>query len=170
MKSFIVVAAVFSAVAAHGQDATGDRITVPFSDPSRPKTVKANVINGSITVRGYDGKDVLIEGRSHGSDGRRNIPKKAEGMHRIDTGAFGLTAEEQDNVVRISATPSHNVNLVIQVPYSTSLQLRSQNDGSINVEHVEGEIDADNLNGNVKLINVSGVVIAHSLNGEVQVT
>src|SRR5689334_9284462 len=105
MKSFIAVSAVlsavavFSAVAARGQEAAGDRITVPFSDPSRPKMVKASVINGSITVKGYDGKDVLIEGRSQGSDVRRKIPKKAEGMHRIDTGAFGLTAEEQDNTV-----------------------------------------------------------------------
>jgi DUF4097 and DUF4098 domain-containing protein YvlB len=90
-------------------------------------------------------------------------------LRRIDVGSFGITAEEQDNVVRVSAHPSNGVNLVIQVPYSTSLQLRSQNDGTILVEHVEGEIDADNSNGPVKLMNVSGVVVAHSLNGEVQV-
>ncbi len=33
--------------------------------------------------------------------------------------------------------------------------------------NVEGEIEANNLNGSVTLTNVSGVVVAHSLNGAV---
>ena len=40
-------------------------------------------------------------------------------------------------------------------------------DGSVVVEKVEGEIEANNLNGPVTLTHVSGVVVAHSLNGEV---
>ena len=170
MTKAIIISALLTAGAAFGQDAPGDRVTVPFSDPSRPRMLKANLLNGSITVRGYEGKDVIIETRPRGSDRRRNVPKKAEGMHRIDIGSYGLTAEEQDNVVRVSTSPGRgDVDLVIQVPVSTSLQLRAVNGGSIVVEHVGGEIDVDNVNGPVKLMNVSGVVVAHALNGEVQV-
>ena len=43
------------------------------------------------------------------------------------------------------------------------------NDGSIVVEKVEGEIEANNLNGPVTLTNVSGIVVAHSVNGEVTI-
>ena len=169
MKNAILIS-VLLAVTAWGQDAPADRVTVPFSDASRPRMLKASLLNGSITVKGYEGKDVIIEARSRGSEGRRNVPKKAEGMHRIDAGSYGLTAEEQDNVVRVSTSPGHgDVDLVIQVPVATSLQLRAVNGGSINVERVGGEIDVDNVNGPVKLINVSGVVVAHALNGEVQV-
>src|SRR5271170_1289317 len=39
----------------------GDRITVNLSDPSRPGTVKASLVFGSILVKGYDGKEILVE-------------------------------------------------------------------------------------------------------------
>jgi DUF4097 and DUF4098 domain-containing protein YvlB len=42
--------------------------------------------------------------------------------------------------------------------------------GGISVQQVQGEIDADSLNGAVTLKNVSGSVVAHSLNGAVLVT
>ncbi|MEO8126669.1 MAG: DUF4097 family beta strand repeat-containing protein [Bryobacteraceae bacterium] len=170
MKNAIIISALLTFGAALGQESSGDRVTVPFSDASRPRMLKVSLVNGGITVKGYEGKDVIIEARSRGSERRRNVPKKAEGMHRIDVGSYGLTAEEQDNVVRVSTSPGRgDVDLVIQVPVSTSLQLRAVNGGAINVEHVTGEIDVDNVNGPVKLLNVSGVVVAHALNGEVQV-
>ena len=40
-----------------------DRVSVPFSDPSRPKMLKASVLNGSINVKGYDGKEAIVEAR-----------------------------------------------------------------------------------------------------------
>ncbi len=170
MKSAFYISTLLTVAAAWGQNSPSDRVTVPFSDASRPGLLKASLINGSITVKGYEGKDVIIVARSHGGERRRDLPKKAEGMRRIDAGAYGLTAEEQDNVVRISTSPGRgDVDLVIQVPVATSLQLRAINGGSINVDHVGGEIDVDNVNGPVKLMNVSGVVVAHALNGEVQV-
>src|SRR5664279_2145530 len=136
MKTAIYIGALFAA-AAWGQDPPADRLTVPFSDASRPKMLKADLINGSITVKGYAGNDVIVEARSRGSERRRNVPKKAEGMHRIDVRAYGLMAEEQDNVVRVSVSPGHgDADLVIQVPVATSLQLRAVNGGSINVDHV----------------------------------
>src|SRR6266852_5247161 len=58
---------------------SGDRITVPFSDPSRPHTLKVGLINGGITVKGYDGKDAIIETRSgqSGEHERRHVPRGA---------------------------------------------------------------------------------------------
>ena len=43
------------------------RVAVPFSDPGKPGLVKANLINGGIVVKGYEGKEVIIETkpRSH---------------------------------------------------------------------------------------------------------
>jgi hypothetical protein len=170
MKSVFLISAIFAGALAWGQDPSVDRVTVPFSDPSRPKMLKSNLLTGSITVRGYEGKDVIIEARSRGSESRRSVPKKAEGLRRIDAGALGINVEEQENVVRISTAPAHHsVDLTIQVPTSTSLELRAVNNGTITVERVDGEIDVDNVNGPVKLMDVSGAVVAHALNGEVQV-
>ena len=154
------------------QDAT-ERAAVPLHDPSRPTQVHAQLMTGGITVKGYDGKEVLVEahprrgGEEHGSP-----PPRAEGMRRLELpGNAGLEVEEDNNTVTIR-TSSFNrpVDLVISVPRKSSLQLKCMNDGDIYVEHVDGDIDANNLNGKVTMKNVSGSVLAHSLNGEVFVT
>src|SRR5437773_1778207 len=147
----------------HGQEIPADRVSVPFRDPSHPGVVKVNLMTGGITVKGYDGKEVVVEASLRGSkSSKKDKPdNKAEGLKRIDVATTGLTVEEEDNVVSVSTGPmSHAVDVCIQVPASTSLKLVCMNDGIL-VEKVTGEIEANNLNGPVTLTNVSGVVIAH---------
>jgi DUF4097 and DUF4098 domain-containing protein YvlB len=146
---------------------TADRLTVPFSDPTRAKTVKINLLHGNITVRGYEGNEVIIEGTPQSSE-RRGAPA---GMRRIPMRSTGLEAEEENNTVRISANAlSQYVNMTVQVPRATSLQLKSVNSNLLTVENVEGDIEANCTNGKVALNNVSGSVIAHSLNGGINAT
>ncbi len=47
----------------HAQQTTGDRVNVSFSDPSKPGLVEACVETGSITVKGYSGKDFVVDGK-----------------------------------------------------------------------------------------------------------
>jgi len=161
------------ATATLGQEIPSDRVSVPFRDPSRPGMVKVNLMTGGISVKGYDGKEVVVEARLRGGKSSKEeksekSDKKAEGLKRIEIATTGLTVEEEDNVVNVSTGPmGHTVDLTLQVPLATSLKLGCLNDGDIVVEKVEGEIEANNLNGPVTLTNVSGVVVAHSLNGEV---
>lgn len=172
MKQSVLIFGLLAAAAAWSQD-TGDRITVPFSDPSRPHTVKVHLVNGSITIKGYDGKDAIIETRrTPGEENERRherVPRGAEGMKRITNTAMGLTAEEEDNVLNIGAHPGRDANLSIQVPVNTSLKLGVVNGGDIVVDHISGEIEVNNVNGGVTLTNVSGSVIAHALNKNVVV-
>jgi len=154
------------------QDST-ERATVPLHDPSRPAQIHASLMAGGITVKGYDGKEVLVEAHPrHGGDEHGSMPARADGMRRLELpGNAGLDVEEDNNVVSIK-TSSFNrpVDLIISVPRKSSLQLKCMNDGDIYVERVDGDIDANNLNGKVTLKNVSGSALAHSLNGEVFVT
>ena len=171
MKNTVVVLALLAGGIACAQENPGDRITVPFSDPSRPHTLKVHLINGGITVKGYDGKDAIIEARGASAAERehRRVPRGAEGMKRIDNTALGLTAEEEDNVLTISARPGRESDLMIQVPVNTSLKLGCVNGGDINVDRISGEVEVDNINGGVTLTNVSGSVMAHALNKNVVV-
>lgn len=150
-----------------------ERASVPLHDPSRPAQVHAQLMAGGITVKGYDGKEVLVEAHPrHSGEEHSSQPARADGMRRLELpGNAGLDVEEDSNVVNIK-TSSFNraVDLVISVPRRSSLELKCMNDGDIYVEHVDGDIDASNLNGKVTLKNVSGSVLAHSLNGEVMVT
>ncbi len=163
----IICGAALLAVA-QGQDLPTDRVSVPLRDPARPGTVKINLMTGGIVVKGYDGKEVVVEARVRGAKSSKKESAKSEGLKRIEIATTGLTVEEEENVVTVSTgANSQAVDLTVQVPFATSLKLVCLNDGNIQVEKVEGEIEANNLNGQVTLTHVSGIVVAHSLNGEV---
>jgi DUF4097 and DUF4098 domain-containing protein YvlB len=148
---------------------TPDRVRVPLTDPTRPATVRAHLLNGSITVTGADVKEITIEARLR--DGGRGEGRTEGGMHRIPTSSTGLSVDADNNQVRITTDQiNRTVDLTITVPVRTSLTLKSVNDGSITVTGVDGELDVDNVNGPVTLKNISGSAVAHALNDKVLVT
>ena len=152
-----------AAFAAWGQDA--GRIKIPFSDPSRPKTLKVSLVQGSIVVKGYAGNEVLVDA-SGDNDRRRDRGDAPPGMRRIDAFGGGFQAEESENTVSITANPSRQSDLTIQVPVNTSLKLSTVNGGFVEVDGVNGDMDVNNTNGRITLTHVSGAVIAHALNGK----
>jgi DUF4097 and DUF4098 domain-containing protein YvlB len=146
-----------------------NRVTVPLSDPTRPARVSAHLLNGSITVRGAEVKDIVVEARVR--DGGRSESRAEGGMKRIPVTSTGLSIDADGNQVRISTDSiNRTVDLTITVPTRASLVLKSVNDGSITVTGVDGELDVDNVNGPVTLKSVSGSVVAHALNDRVLVT
>jgi len=168
MKRAAVLVFALTAIAA-----AQDKVTVPLSSPSQPATVKARLISGSITVTAGTGSQVVVEaeargrerGRDRGSD--RNIPP---GMHRIDGGGHGFNVEEDHNVVTVIPDfGGQGMNLTIQVPVNTSVELKTVNGGHIDVTGISGDLDVENVNGAVTLQNVSGAVSAHTVNGSLTV-
>ena len=152
------------------QDTSADKASVPFSNPSKPGLVEASVHNGGITVKGYDGKEVIIEAKMRGKRVSKE-KKEVSGMKLIRVATTGLTIEEDDNRMEIGVESWKNtVDLTIQVPYSTSLDLSGHDNGYIIVENVKGEIEVNHHNGPLTLTNVSGSVVAHTFNGHVKVT
>jgi len=152
------------------QEAGVDRTIVPFSDPSKPGWVKAHTINGGITVKGYEGKDVVIEARLRpGHDEGRS--DRYPGMRRLPNRTTGLSVEEEGNVVVVK-TESWRApaDLVIQVPFNTSLELGCVNDGDIVVDQARGEVEAQNVNGSITLTKIGGSALANTTNGEVVVS
>ena len=158
-----------------------NRVTVPLSDPSRPATVRAHLLTGSITVKAYDGKEIIVEANPRGSDeesrpGHRHVvgskdDASTEGLKRIPVNSTGLSIEAENNQVRISTDSMRRaVDLTITVPVHTSLSLHTVNSGNISVTGVDGELDINNVNGEVTLTNVSGSAVAHALNGHVRAT
>lgn len=166
MRTQILIGIVAAAVC-FAQEPSGDRVTVPFSDPNSPKQLKISLINGSIAVRGYEGKDATIESRG-GRSRRESRDQRLQGLRRIDLPGVGFSVEEQGNVIRISGGHTE-ANLVIQVPVATSINASVVNGGDLVIENISGEIDANNTNGGIKINNVSGTVVAHALNDNVTV-
>ena len=153
---------------AQGQtQAGGDRIPVTLSDPSRPARVKVSLVNGGITVKAYEGKEVVVEARVRNRENARN----EGGPKRLSISSTGLSVEEENNEVNINTDSyMHPIEVTVSVPVHTSLKLRAVNDGDIMVTGVDGDLDVDDINGAVTLNNVSGSVVAHALNGHVYAT
>jgi len=146
---------------------SGDKIAVNLSDPSRPPYVKVSMVNGSINVKAYDGKQVIVEARNRNEDHERE--STSGGLKRLNISTTGLSVEEENNEVRVSTESyARAIDVTIMVPTHASLKLGAVNDGDITVTGVDGEMDVNNVNGSVTLSNVSGSAVAHALNGKVQ--
>jgi len=203
-----------------------DRAVVPLSNPAKPAKVEASVMRGSITVKGYEGKEVIAEARvrekaltqpepfpyayAYAGPGKKKLvvsPKGAdelkaaldytkmaidiqqgvmanlagtqpekkershEGMRLITAAMTGLTVEEDNNTVTVNTESwKYAIDVTIQVPVSSSLELNTTNDGAIVVENVTGDIEITAMNGPLTLRNVSGNVVAHTMNGDIEAT
>jgi DUF4097 and DUF4098 domain-containing protein YvlB len=155
----VLAAAMLAALPARAQD----RVTVNFTDPSKPGLLRVNTVNGSISVKTHAGTDVILEGKSLD---RGRQAQTRDGLRRIDSNNAGLTIEEENNVMTVSSRGSSNSgNIEIQVPAKTNLRITTVNGGAVTVDDVEGEIEVNNTNGNIVLNNVAGSVIAHATNG-----
>ena len=181
-----------AAALAWAQDAKVDRAVVPLTTPGKKALIKATVLMGGITVKGTAGKEVIVEASlreekigdkedhleverpeiaEHEHEGAADKAKNAAGMKLIPSVGTGLEIEEENNVVSIgSESWKRAVDLVIQVPMESDLELGSTNDGDIVVENVSGRVEIDNVNGSITLKGVSGNVVANTVNGEIQAT
>jgi DUF4097 and DUF4098 domain-containing protein YvlB len=182
MKRFFFTLLLLAfATALWSQDASSDRVVVPFSDPGKPGLVKASLINGGIIVKGYEGKEVIVEAKPRGhvigeesenvAAGEDESENKHPGMKRLMASGGSLNVEESKNIMEISV-PSWkaDIDLTVQVPLNTSLELHAVNNGGIKVENVSGDIEVANVNGDITLSRISGPAVAQTVNGNVIAT
>ena len=166
MNSGLIAALVMAAPLLLGQEGS-DRLTLNFSDPSRPGTVKVNATHSGIVVKTHAAKEVFIE--TQGGAKSRSRRAAPEGMKRIVDGGWGITAEESGNVITVNPGMAMHGAMTLIVPAKTNLKLHSMN-GSITVDQVEGEVEVETMSGSVTLNQVAGAVVAHALNGKLQAT
>jgi len=174
MKRFFLIFLLFLlASLTYSQEPPADRLTVAFSDPTRPGVLKASLMNGGMTIKAYDGKEVIIEARirPESSSEHERRGKKTMGMRRLEITSTGLTVEEEENEMRVGAeTMNRTIDLTIQVPKRISLKLSCLNDGDIKVDGVTGEIEVNNQNGAIALTNISGSAVAYAHNDDILVS
>ena len=168
-----LMAALMAAPWLLAQDNLTDKVNVDLTDPTKPCTIRCELVNGSITVMGYEGSTVIIEAATRArklSKGNKQSEKKG-GMFRIPVNSSSLTVEERDNRLEIE-TSSHlrAVDITLQVPRKANLIISTVNSGKIEVTDVEGEIEAENINGRVTLNNIAGSAVASTHNGNLKVS
>jgi len=176
MRNVFLCTVLFTAFAAPIAAQTPDpqRVTVPLSDPGRPGSLQVDIVMGSITVKGTNRKDMLIEARGNpvvGPPRRRRSPDEPPppGLRRL-TQNTPFSVEEDRNEVSVDVeSPTRSIDFVIEVPLRTNLEVETVM-GSVTVEGVEGELEIESVNGEVTLTNVGGSVVAHTVNGKLLAT
>jgi hypothetical protein len=163
------IALTFAAAPLWAQADAKEQLTIPLTDPTKPGSLKVNLINGTIHVTGYTGNQVVIDAVAKGSEGEnKKKDEQAGGMKRIVPPGAGidLTATEENNVVKVTTKfVNKTINLNIKVPQKFTLRVGTINNGDIIIDNVNGELEITNVNGNITLSNVSGSVVANTVNG-----
>lgn len=169
----LAVVALALLLSAAAGPAAAEELNVPLSQPDQPASVAIKALTGTITVEGYDGRDVRIESQASDDDHDDAMDEEdapPPGMHRIPNRSFGLTAEEADNHVDIRVEGMDVQTLHVLVPRNTSVTVKTVNGGDLTVRNVHGEHELSNVNGAIHAEHVSGSVVAHTTNGGVSVS
>ncbi len=164
----LVLMSIIRITPTFAQNEIKEQLVVPLSDPAKPGTLNVGIINGSIKVTGYAGKEVVIDAETTPvANKKEKVDESASGMKRINPrGGLELTAEEKNNKVNVNSN-SHRqpVNLSIKVPQQFSLKVSTINNGDIVIDNVSGELEINNVNGDIVMTNVSGSAVANTVNG-----
>jgi len=154
-----------------GQSQSPEQLTVPLSSPGKAYSLKVHLVTGSINVKGYEGKDIVINVTPRGGDDEGSNAVE-NGMKRISaSGGYEVTAKEADNNVTVNTgNPNKPIDLELKIPQDVKLKIGTVNDGEINVENVTGELEVNNVNDKITLTGISGSVVANTVNGDINVT
>jgi hypothetical protein len=162
----LIATTFLAAMAASSLGAQEQRFSFP--NPGQPRKLVVDSLMGSVTVRGYEGQEVIVETSGGRSPARKRSPEPPPGMHRIGPDGGNLNVTTQDNTIRINGgIVSGPSSITIQVPVQTSVTVKTLSGKELLIENINGEIEANNMNGAVQIMNVSGSVVAHSMNGKV---
>jgi hypothetical protein len=132
------------------------QLVVHLSQPGKVFTLNVNIGRAAINVRGYDGKDVVINVETDEKNGRESMD---------------VTAQEKNNEVTVAAPRRKAVRLNIRVPETSGIfKLSSINGGTIMVSDVTGNLELQNKSGGISALNISGSVIASTLSGRITVS
>lgn len=176
MKTIKITALFILAILLTGRVmAQGEKqLNVPLSDPGKAYKINMHIIEGSIKVVGYDGKDIIIDAEQDSTKGNRNRNNNTNsGMRQINAGNnLDLTAEEDNNVVNISSgSAKRSTTITLKIPQSNvTLNVGTVNNGDITVSNVSGQLEISNVNGPITATGISGSLVATTVNGSVIVT
>jgi hypothetical protein len=148
---------------------TPEQMSIALSNPGKPYTLKVGLLNGSIKVSSYPGKEILVDVINADKNKKETTEDAGNGMKRIFAeGGYEITAKENNNSVSINY--NKHVSLVLKIPQDVKLTLSTVNEGVIEVENVKGELEINNVNGAIRLTNISGSAVATTVNGDVVAT
>jgi hypothetical protein len=137
-----------------------------YSLGSSPR-ISVDNVNGPIRVIGDGGTQVRFTATESNpdrvADVHLDVTQSSDGLELYVDGPFrhrhGWFDDERENRVKFT--------FELHVPAHATVDLKTVNDGAVQVDGVAGEYKAVNVNGDVTLTNASGYGIAKTVNGAI---
>lgn len=159
--------------------------TAKFDSNNSSNTLKVYNVNGSVSIKGYDGDEIKITAEQHleGSDReikqaldelQFNVDKEGDIIYvYIDAPFIDLKKDDDRFSYRIDRWNDdyeflHDI--TINVPRNTHIHASTINRGSVNIDNTLQTISASNINGRVSLSGIQGKTRAQTVNGDITIT
>ncbi len=192
----LLALAAFAAAAAPlaAQNAQPDKAVVPLSDPAKPALIKAGVLRGSITVKAYEGKEVIVEARVRErslSGGDEDVfapvvagvpmPPATPRPARAPRGWATLDPEKQEKerptagmkLIQVAATglEVEEEDNVVHIDtqswkYATDLVIQAPASSSLEISTTnDGAVTIEGIRGDIEVGNTNGPITLRNIAG-----
>jgi len=179
-KLFILVLLGLCGPGIQAQIDTSSMIKVKLK-PDNPKDPIVLVYHrmGDVRVQGTESNDVFVYAQEMlpSAELFLNQEKRIDFFSFVNenTGSMRQVSRneavkiiEEDNLVQIQTSPfSFNTNVFVLVPHPSSVAVNVESMGSIEVNNVKGNVEANTSFGNIRVANVEGSVLANTNTGKV---
>ncbi|MGE5419209.1 MAG: DUF4097 family beta strand repeat-containing protein [Chloroflexota bacterium] len=120
---------------------------------------------GSVKITGYDGDLIVVTASLRFPESEKTV---AGGLHKIEQNPVDMRAEVNGrNVLLLSSAAGKTVDFDIKIPMWFSLNVKSLDNGNVELLNVSGVIEVVNNNGNITLENITGAAVLSSVYGKI---
>ena len=197
MQTTLILLGIMLSGAACAQSFT-EKISkaLTFEKRSADNALMIANINGSVTITGYDGDQVLVEVTKLVSG--KTEARLEKGKQEVQLGvadlADTLVLYVREGCMRFGKNQGpmnhpgwqkkgwsyqsdgdcdqaydYRMDFTVKVPASVHVIVSTINHGDITVENVTGVVKANNVNGSLRLTNLQREAEAHTINGDVDI-
>ena len=164
VKKLLISASIFACIASY-TFSQSEQLVINFTQTLLPGLLTFENPKGSIKVTGYDGEVILVTSMFRFRDTEQNVNN---GMRRIVQNTPDISAEVNgNNVILLCRTIGKTVDFDIKVPRNFSLELKSLDNGNVEITNINGEIEVENTHGDILLENVAGSAVLSSVYGKI---
>ncbi|KYG75590.1 hypothetical protein AWW68_07065 [Roseivirga spongicola] len=145
---------------------TTQEVEIPLSKPGERGVLDVDTKNGKIKITAYDGPTVKVKMTKYEKKVKKD--ESAGGLRLVSSGGFNFEASENNNLVKVENEGwNDRVDFEIQVPRNFNIKAEAYNNGSIEIDGVNGELNIESYNGPITLNNISGSASASTYNGSI---
>jgi hypothetical protein len=150
-----------------------------FAGGTEPQMLKIDNIFGFISVSGYNGKTVQLTAqktiRAKTNQAREDAAKEVrldistkgnsidvivDGPFRDEGGHCNWNSRKLGYIVQYD--------FQVKVPFQTGLDVKTINDGDVEVSDIQGKSTIKNVNGKITVKNLEGDFLVHTVNGRIK--